>query len=81
MVDKTATPDPAATDLDAIIADKVAAALAQRDAQHQATVDAMRAMIPDHTIPQNAGGPGITIRKTWCLAEQEAAGRGEDHWS
>lgn len=82
MVDKSGTqPDPAATDLDAIIAEKVAAALALREQQHADQVTALRAMIPDHTIPQNGAGPGIAIRRSWSLAEQEAAARGEDHWS
>lgn len=80
MVDKTGTTSDPAADLDAIIAAKVAEALATKEQQHAEQVAALRAMVPDHTIPQNGAGPGISIRRSWSLAEQEAAGRGEDHW-
>lgn len=63
--------------LDAYVEQKVAAALAKSAADHEQTIAAMRMLIPDHTVPQHAGGPGITRLPAWSLAQQEASQRGD----
>lgn len=57
-------------------------ALAVQKAQHEETLEAMRRQLagalPLSAVPEHAGGPGLDIRPTWSLAEQEAARR--DAW-
>lgn len=86
MVDKSAdTPatDPSQqitlslADLSAFVDQKVAEALAQAAAAHEDVLAEMRKLIPDHTVPMHAGGPGIEKAQSWCLAQQEASARGE----
>jgi len=80
---KPATPDTtgyvSVADLDEIIARK----LAERDAEYAAQLASVRALIPVAVVPAHGGGPGNdNHQKSWNLAEQEAAQRGEvlDHW-
>lgn len=59
------------------------AILAERDRQHAEQVEAVRAQLPRALVPAHGGGPGNdNHQKSWCLAEQELAQRGEslDHW-
>lgn len=57
--------------------------LAERDRKHAEQMESVRAQIPVAQVPANSGGPGNDHhQKSWSLAEQEAAQRGEtlDHW-
>lgn len=60
-------------DLDALIAERMQA----RDLEHQREIEDMQARIPSDTIPMHGAGPGLSKRRSWSLAEQEAAHRGE----
>lgn len=69
----------AEADLDRIIAEK----LAQRDAEHAAELEAVRARLPQLMVPMNSGGPGVdNHQRSWSLVEQQMAAAGEilDHW-
>lgn len=71
----------------AITWDDMQNALAELNAKHEQTLrdletrhsddlDAMRRTLAGpvaSAIPEFAGGPGIEVRETWSLAEQEAA--------
>ena len=47
--------------------------------QHSKEMDALRTAVaagaPAVSIPEHAGGPGIAVAPTWCLADQEASRR------
>lgn len=67
-------------DLDAYIQAK----LDERDAEHAAQLASVRALIPVAMVSAHAGGPGTdNHQRSWSLAEQEAAARGEvlEHWT
>lgn len=57
--------------------------LAERDKKHAEEMATVRARVPEAMVAAHAGGPGTDQhQKSWSLAEQEAARRGEtlDHW-
>jgi hypothetical protein len=59
------------------------ALLEERDKKHAEAMAEVRAKLPVAMVPAHSGGPGIDQhQKSWSLAEQEAAARGEmlDHW-
>lgn len=64
-------------DLSAFVDQKVAEALAAAAVAHEDVLAEMRKLIPDHTVPMHAGGPGIAKAQSWSLAQQEASSRGE----
>lgn len=58
-------------------------ALRERDEQNAQALNEARAAYPSGLVPAHAGGPGVGHhQRSWSLAEQEAASRGEtlDHW-
>lgn len=89
MATKTPTPDVqgdettdqtvtlSMSDLSAFVQQRVNEALAARDAEHAQVLMDMRKLIPDHTVPAHAGGPGITRLQSWSLVQQEASARGD----
>jgi len=57
--------------------------LAERDRKHAADVEQYKSRVPQLMVAANAGGPGSdNHQRSWSLAEQEVAARGEilDHW-
>lgn len=60
-------------DLDSLIEERMQA----RDLEHQRELEALQARVPSDTVPLHGAGPGLSKRRSWSLAEQEAAYRGE----
>lgn len=61
------------SDLDRIIAEK----LAERDAEHAAQLAALRNQLPVAMVPMHGGGPGIDQhRRSWSKVEQEMSAAG-----
>jgi hypothetical protein len=63
--------------------DEVLALLEERDAKHAESMAYVRSQLPVAMVPANSGGPGVDQhQRSWSLAEQESAQRGEvlDHW-
>jgi len=57
--------------------------LAERDRKHAEEVAEYKSRVPQLMVAANAGGPGSdNHQRSWSLAEQEVAARGEilDHW-
>lgn len=57
--------------------------LEEREAAHREQLQAARAGFPSAQVPAHGGGPGAdNHQRSWSLAEQEVALRGEtlDHW-
>lgn len=66
-------------EVERIIADR----LAERDEEHAAEVARLQAQVPQLVVPAHGGGPGNdNHQRSWNLAEQEAARRGDqlEHW-
>jgi hypothetical protein len=64
------------------VAQMIQDALDKRDKDHAEQLAAVRAAYPQALVPIHGGGPGSDNHQpSWSLAEQEAATRGEDHWS
>lgn len=73
------------SELDKIIAERVSAALREQADEHAKNMAAaLQQANPGNLVPAHAGGPGHgRHQRSWSLAEQEAAARGEvlDHWT
>lgn len=83
MADQKAADKPADTSASYMSREEVEALLAERDAKAEARVARARASVPQAQVPEHGGGPGVDQhQRSWSLAEQEAARRGEtlDHW-
>jgi hypothetical protein len=66
-------------EVETLIADR----LSERDREHAEQVAKLQAQVPQLVVPAHSGGPGNdNHQRSWNLAEQEAAKRGEhlDHW-
>ena len=66
-------------EVDRLISEK----LAERDRDHAAEVAKLQAQVPQLVVSAHGGGPGNDNHlRSWSLADQEAARRGDDldHW-